>query len=241
VQHSPGFERRLSGPIKEELARAGWAYLREFQPNDARAAMLALAGELGRPLLEGGAPLVVETKSAPDAPIWEPFNRPEAIGWHNDFSTWSSRPNVTLATVLSVPEHPEGRGDWRVASVDDVARHLEKTASGRAAIAYLEEVDLPFCMEPGEPVHHHRVLRREGAGLRVRFYARALRLGCAITGAAADGVRAVAAWEAAADEVGIRLDALPGALLVSDNWRAMHDRLAQGPGRTSLLCFVDGR
>jgi hypothetical protein len=56
--------------------------------------------------------------------------------------------------------------------------------------------------------------------------------------------RAIRAVEAAADEVGHVLAAPAGALLVTDNWHALHDRLPQcvEPGlplRRSLLCFVE--
>jgi hypothetical protein len=50
--------------------------------------------------------------------------------------------------------------------------------------------------------------------------------------------------EAAADTVGIVLPAPAGALLVTDNWHCLHDRLAQTvdsdlPLRRSVLCFVE--
>jgi hypothetical protein len=59
-----------------------------------------------------------------------------------------------------------------------------------------------------------------------------------------DTETAIRAVEVAADEVGVVLPTSEGALLVTDNWQCLHDRLAQSvdlevPLRRALLCFVE--
>ena len=199
--------------------------------------MLKLATFLGNvwPMGRDGSPLV-ETYCDSDAPMWEPFNRPEAIGWHNDFSTWPKRPTMSLAWIRSAPQGNEGRGDWRVAKCLDVISSMERSTEGRRSLAFLRRTQLPFVFAPDEPAVHFRVFESEVSS-DVRFYGRAIRLGLTrypIRRAA----EMIEVWERHADMVGRRLTASLGALLICDNRLSMHDRLEQMPGRSSGLMFV---
>ena len=93
-----------------------------------------------------------------------------------------------------------------------------------------------------------RVIERRGplpTRLGLRFYGRALRDGARLAYGMVPGrvEHVIAAVEAAADRVGRTLAAPAGALLVTDNWHSLHDRLPQSvdldvPRRRSLICFV---
>lgn len=228
----------LAVTIRQSVDMKSWAWVPDFQPDDdGGIRLLELAAALGKVCRMGHADsLLVETSCNPTAPAWEPFNRPEAIGWHNDFSTWVNRPAMSLAWVRSVPADSECSGDWRVVSCSDVIASLDATYAGRRSLAILRQAELPFVFAPDEAAVRFRVLDAEASN-RARFYGRALRLGL-------DGDpnwqawEAIEAWERAADTVGRRLIATPGALMVCDNWRSMHDRLEQAPGRSSSLVFV---
>ncbi len=228
--------------IKDEIRRQGWSYILEFQPfDDGGTSLTDLAREFGEPLevSEDGS-LIVETEMLPTASVSEPFNRPERIGWHNDFSTWPERPVLSMASVVSSPERGSS-GDWLVVGIDLLLKELLRSAQGRRAVALLERGELPFCFAQGEDIRWFRVLDAEAGANRVRYYGRALRLGAELAGLNDSEVfDACETWEYAAETVGVRCPAETGALLVCNNWRSMHDRLEQSAGRRSRLCFVTG-
>jgi len=140
-------------------------------------------------------------------------------------------------------------GAWRVASCDLVLDHLLATTEGAGIVRFLRNTRLPFSFSGEGPPTFLRVLERRGPSpgrLGLRFYGRTMRNGARLAyGAVPEEIaRAIAAVETAADAVGQVLEAPPGALLITDNWHALHDRLPQSvdpglPLRRSLLCFVD--
>jgi hypothetical protein len=241
--------------ISAHLAAQGYATL-TLSPERARMDLMrlarALAGCGGSDLADEvtayGEP--IETRPSVDAPMEAPFNRPEAIGWHNDFSTRLTRPRLTLAYI----DRPDPRGPqfgaWRVASCDDVFTRLRGSADGRRAIRFLRETPVPFLVSDAEkPVVFRAVEARSSAGgrLGLRFYARGIRRGSvAVYGHVPTSVdRAVRAVEDAADAEGVTVPAALGAVLIVDNWHCLHDRLPQSidldlPLRRALLCFVGG-
>lgn len=228
----------VAATVRQSVNTQGWAWVPDFQPHDdGGIRLLELAALLGKVCVVGrdGSSLV-ETSCDRDAPVWEPFNRPEAIGWHNDFSTWAKRPALSLAWIRSLPADSESRGDWRVVACSDVISFLETTSTGRRSLVFLRQTYLPFVFAPPEPVVRYRVLDAVANG-RARYYGRALRLGLAKT-RNRHGLEAIEEWERTADMLGQRLIAVLGALLVCNNWRSMHDRLEQAPGRSSSLIFV---
>ena len=228
----------LAATIRQSVDAKGWAWIPTFQPHDDGGRRLVeLANALGSVCSMGktGSPLI-ETSCESDAPAWEPFNRREAIGWHNDFSTWEKRPVLSLAWVRSVPANSESRGDWRVVSCSEVISILEESSAGRRSLSFFRQKALPFVFAPDEHPVHFLVL--DGvANSRARFYGRALRLGLA-NEPDMEAINAIEEWERAADSIGHRLPAVMGALLVCNNWRSMHDRLEQSPGRSSCLIFI---
>lgn len=228
----------LAVTIRKSLKSNGWALVSDFQPdNDGGIRLLELATVLGKVcVMRRDGSSLVETSCDPDAPAWEPFNRPEAIGWHNDFSTWTKRPTLSLAWIRSVPANNKGRGDWRVVNCSDIIALMDTSSEGRRSLEFFRRTELPFVFAPNEPVVRFRVLESE-ANSKVRFYGRALRLGLN-TEPNRQASEAIEAWERNADTVGCRLTAAPGALLVCDNWQSMHDRLEQAPGRSSGLVFA---
>lgn len=240
--------------LRASLASLGYAYLPSFspEPDPTGRALLSLARTLGPlylpPDVDPASPLL-ETHPTADASYLEPFDRPEGIGWHNDFSTHPERPAASLAFLAQVdPRGPE-HGAWRVASCDLVLDHLLATSEGAETVRFLCDADLPFSFTGEGPPAFFRALERRGpppGRLGLRFYGRAMRDGARLAyGAVPEEIaRAIHAVEAAADAVGQVIAAPPGALLVTDNWHSLHDRLPQSvdpglPLRRSLLCFVE--
>jgi hypothetical protein len=180
-----------------------------------------------------------------DAPPSEPFNRPESIGWHGDFSTRSTRPRLTLSYVDRQDPRGADFGAWRVASCDDVLAALRKTDEGRAAVAFFLETPVTFLLAEGGESPTHNVLEMRDGRLGFRFYGRAMRIGAqAARGWVAGRLEsAIDAVEYAADSVAVTIPASRGSLLVVDNWHCLHDRLPQTvelglPLRRALLCFI---
>lgn len=236
--------------IRAALAAEGHAYLPAFSADPA--AILPFARALGslyaRPNLDPENSLI-ESRPAADASHLAPFDRPEGIGWHNDFSTHSKRPTMSLAYLAHAdPRGPE-HGAWRVASCDAVLEHLNSTPEGGEVVHFLLTTDLPYSFTGDGLPLFFRVIERRGpppGRLGLRFYGRALRDGARLAyGDIPDEIAfAIAHVEDAADHVGRVLAAPAGALLITDNWHSLHDRLPQSvdldmPRRRSLLCFVD--
>lgn len=238
--------------IRVALAADGYAYLPAFASDPSGGAVVACARALGSlhlsPDVDPAHP-VLDTHPSADASYLAPFDRREALGWHNDFSSHSERPCVSLAHLADPdPRGPE-HGAWRVASSDRVLEHLEATKQGRRVVRFLLDTDLPFSFTGQGSPSFLRVIERRGplpTRLGLRFYGRALRDGARLAYGTVPGrvEHVIAAVEAAADRVGRTLVAPVGALLVTDNWHSLHDRLPQSvdldvPRRRSLICFVD--
>lgn len=110
----------------------------------------------------------------------------------------------------------------------------------------LSESEFPYSFTLEEkPIFFRPLEPRTSGRLGLRFYGRALRHGAQRAyGSVPPYIeRAIAAVEFAADQVGYTFHAPSGALLVVDNWHALHDRLEQSvssgvPPRSSLLCFL---
>lgn len=111
----------------------GYAYIPTFAADCTGLALVALARALGSlyvpPGLDAGHP-VLDTHPAADASPLAPFNRPEGIGWHNDFSTHADRPRVSLAYLAHADPRGPDHGAWRVASCDRVLEELGATRKG---------------------------------------------------------------------------------------------------------------
>lgn len=216
----------------------GWLCVPGFQPeDDAGEKMLRFARTLGRPYRVPGAdPLrpVVDSRASVDAPYEAPFDRLEAIGWHNDFSTHRARPRWSLSYVRR--EDRAGGGNWRVAAIDRVLAGL---GHEEGAVLRLLRERLPYSFSDQGALSWHRGLVRG----RLRFYGRALRDGArraygSVPVATDELIRSV---ERTADREAAELRAESGALLVVDNGRVLHDRTEQTAGdRRVVLAFVVG-
>jgi len=236
--------------LTSDLAARGYATV-TLRPEAARSDIARLCRELaGRPgTCDGEEFGYIETRPNEEAPVDEPFNRPEAIGWHNDFSTHAHRPALSLAYIEREDPRGPDHGAWRVASCDRVLERLDLTPDGRRVARFLAETTLPYCFTSEGAPSFFRALEPRGlphGRLGLRFYGRAMRDGARLVhGVVPDEIeQAIRAVEAAADTVGIVLPAPAGALLVTDNWHCLHDRLAQTvdsdlPLRRSVLCFVE--
>ena len=246
----PLITTELIKAIRSALATEGYAYMPTFSPDPS--ALILLARALGslytRPGTNPGNP-VIETHPAADASRLAPFDRPESIGWHNDFSTHVARPAVSLAYLAQADPQGPACGAWRVASCDLVLNHLDGTVEGREVVRFLLSTDLPYSFTgDGAPVFFRAIEYRgpPPGRLGLRFYGRALRDGARLAygDIPGDVSLAITSIEEAADHVGHVLNAPVGALLVTDNWHSLHDRLPQSvdrdmPRRRSLLCFVE--
>ncbi|HET9227358.1 MAG TPA: TauD/TfdA family dioxygenase [Thermoanaerobaculia bacterium] len=236
--------------ILASLHLRGYHYEPSFgSGDDGGVELVRLARSLGSVFVAGGMdpdlPVLV-TEPAADAPPWKPFDRPERIGWHNDFSTLPDRPVLSLAWIAR-GDPTLGLGDWRAASCAAVLDALSRDP--RVSLDRLRREPLPFGYTDGGEPSFLPVIRSipgEAGREELRFYARALREGAlACFGSTPDETeRLIAAIESAADAVGETLAASTGALLVCHNGMAMHDRTEQTtqggrPFRKSVLCFVD--
>lgn len=233
---------RLAPRILESLRTRGYHYEPAFNSeDDGGVALVALSRDLGSLFVAGDMdpdlPVIV-TDPAADAPSWRPFDRPERIGWHNDFSTRQDRPILSLAWIAR--GDPEGGGDWRAAA--------SETVLARLAPAQIDEMVFPLGYSDSETAEHFPLVASipgEPSKKGLRFYGRALREGAILEygKVPAETERLIAVVEEAADAVGETLPARTGALLVCHNWLSLHDRTDQatGPGtrlRKSILCFV---
>jgi hypothetical protein len=215
----------------------------------ADAFLLALARAVGELYVPEGCdkqvPLIA-TRPTPEAGA-APFDRPEPIGWHGDFASHADRPELSFVYVARADPAGEQAGSWRLASVGRVVDQLLTSAEGQAAFDLLREAPLPFSYADGGEVRWFNVFEdRGGAGaLGMRFYEPSIIRGyIAVHGdvppAIASALRLV---RVAADAVGEIRTTRRGSLLVTDNWRALHDRTEQsapsdGPGREALLAFA---
>ncbi|EYF08279.1 Hypothetical protein CAP_6040 [Chondromyces apiculatus DSM 436] len=245
----PPFTRDM---LHGALVSHGYAYLPRFSPDSTGASVVALARSLGSLYVPPGTDPerpFIETRPSAGASSLEPFDRSEAIGWHNDFSTHTERPALSLAYLTHPDAEGPAHGAWRVASCDLVLDQLRATQDGRNILRFLSDTALPYSFTgEGEPTFFRAVAPRgpTPGRLGLRFYGRAMRDGArlAYRRVPEEIEHALTAVETAADQVGHVLAAPAGALLVTDNWHALHDRLIQSvdPARSlrrSLLCFVD--
>lgn len=235
--------RRIGRNIKQ----AGYHYEPSFPGAGDGRHVIELARKLGPAYIPDGLPSdypAVVSQPAGNAPPWRPFDRSEAIGWHNDFSTFPHRPQLSLLWIAAAdPGGPE-RGDWRVASVEDVLVRLKTAVGGRALVRRMRSEPLPFGYEGGDVSFFRLVEPAEHGEDGLRFYRRALWEGARIYwGQVPPRVRELTDRVAqAADATGEVLHSREGALLVVDNRRSLHDRLPQSVRgddlRRSILCFV---
>lgn len=244
----------LGARIESDLDAEGYAFVPHLSSVAGDVSVLDVARVLGSICLLPGSASdypIIETQPNADATHVAPFDRAEAIGWHNDFSTHELRPSVSLAYLDRADPRGPQYGAWRVASCDRILEDLRRSSDGTDAIRFLTETALPYSFTgEGVPLFFRAIERRGPmfGRLAIRFYGRAMRDGARLAyGQLPDDVlRAILAVEAAADRVGRILNAASGALLVTDNWHSLHDRLVQtvdlnAPRRRSLLCFVDRR
>jgi hypothetical protein len=239
--------------VRDSLRTNGYYYESGFcdETDDAEPVVTAarLLGPLYVPPDTSPGQPVILTQPYASAPQWRPFDRRNAIGWHNDFSTRSRRPELSLSWIRREdPVGPNG-GAWRVASVDAVLAKLCQTPEGRQLVAKLSARAEPFGYRDMGGWRLFRIVigadRRLGRrGLR--FYGRSLEEGAWLRfGQIPDHTREIVARvEESADAVGEVLCASMGSLLIVDNRFSLHDRIEQqvtGPEecrRQARLCFV---
>jgi hypothetical protein len=231
----------------------GYYYEPEFcaERGDAESVVTAakLLGRLHVPAGADPARPVILTRPSPSAPQWRPFDRRVSIGWHNDFSTLSSRPELSLSWIRRGDPAGSRGGAWRVASAAAVLTRLRQTREGKRLVAELSVRGEAFGYLDGGAWRSFRVVigeDRRSASRGLRFYRRALEEGAQLCfGQIPERTRdIVAKVEEAADAVGEMLPATTGALLIVDNRFSLHDRAEQqvtGPvecRRQAWLCFV---
>ena len=229
----------------ESLRSCGYFYERNFSANSGNAdAVIVAARSLGSlfiPSETGSCRPVILSRPSVHAPKWRPFDRREAIGWHNDFSTWAGRPELSLFWIRRQDPSGPCAGAWRVASVGAVLAMLRSSAAGRKLVGKLSKEAQPFGYLDTDTSGFYRIVCRRG----LRFYGRALMEGAQIAfDQVPDHTRdAIALIEDAADAVGETLPASNDALLVVHNWLSLHDRTEQtvegtGAKRQAQLSFV---
>jgi hypothetical protein len=239
--------------VRDSLRVSGYYYEPDFcHETDDPEPFLNAARLLGHlyvpPGMNAERPVIL-TKPSPSAPQWHPFDRQGAIGWHNDFSTRSGRPVLSLSWIRQYdPSAPEG-GAWRVASVEAVMAKLCQPREGGALIRQLSARAEAFGYRDAGGWRLFRVIFAANGRSRhrgMRFYGRALEEGAQIRfGRVPERTREIISRvEEAADSVGELFRASKGALLIVDNRYSLHDRSEQqvtGPKdsrRQAWLCFV---
>lgn len=239
--------------VRESLLVRGYYYEPEFclETGGAQPVVTAakLLGDLYVPSGANPNQPVILTQPSPSAPDWRPFDRKEAIGWHNDFSTRSGRPVLSLSWVRRGDSHGPNGGAWRVASANEVIGKLRQTLEGKRLVMGLAVRAEPFGYRDAGGWRAFRVINRvnrryDRTGLR--FYGRALEEGASFRfGKVPERTREIISRvEEAADAVGEILSAPTGSLLIVDNRFSLHDRAEQqvtGPEecrRQAWLCFV---
>jgi hypothetical protein len=239
--------------VRASLLSRGYYYEAGFcfDTNNAEVIVSAasLLGDLYIPPDTDPRCPVILTQPSPSAPRWRPFDRRGAIGWHNDFSTLSNRPVLSLSWVRREdPGGPNG-GAWKVVSATAVLDKLCQTQEGRRLVAELGLRSEPFGYRDAGGWRPFRVIIRADriTGRRgLRFYGRALEEGAWLCfGQIPDRTgEIIARVEEAADAVGEVLRASTGSLLIADNRYSLHDRIEQqvtgpeGGRRQAWLCFV---
>ncbi len=236
--------------IVEGLNDRGYHHEPAFgSPGDGGRAVLELARQLGVVFVASGLDPdrpILTTEPSPVAPSWRPFDRPEAIGWHNDFSTFPVRPVLSLSWIVRAD--PEaGRGQWRVASVSSVLDRLSADGDVGRVLARLRTDLFPFGYNDGPPPSLFPLVAPVPGLARLdglRYYGRALREGAQRVHGSVPPLleEVISRIQAAADAVGEELDASPQSLLVCHNDLSLHDRTAQTTDamlpRQAILCFV---
>lgn len=209
-----------------------------------------LLGRLYIPAGSNPSRPVIDTQPSSSAPRWRPFDRRSLIGWHNDFSTKQTRPELSLSWIER--EDPEGpdKGTWLVASTAAVLAKLRQSREGVKLVTELSQHAEPFGYRDVGGWRSFRVIIRANPKLRqegIRFYGRALENGAWLRfGRVSARTREIVARiEEAANSVREVLPAKTGSLLIVHNNLSLHDRSAQtvrGPKenrRRAILCFVD--
>lgn len=244
---------QLAAALRPEMERAlnsrGYWVGEDPDAADPAAFLLAVARGLGELYVPEGCdhetPLIatrptLETGAAP-------FDRPEPIGWHGDFASHADRPELSFVYVARADPACEEAGSWRLASVERLVDQLVTTAEGQAALNLLRDAPLPFSYADGGEVRWFNVFENRGraGALGMRFFEPSIIRGCIavyseVPPAIASALRLV---RSGADAVGEIRATRRGLLLVTDNWRALHDRTEQsapsdGLGREALLAFA---
>lgn len=220
-------------------------------PSEAGAARDAIA-KLGRCL----GTFYVPQHCSPDDPVLvtapsrrrsaAPFDRPEPIGWHGDFASHEIRPDLSIVHVTRADPAGDAAGAWRLASVDWLIERLSGDKHGRRALRELRTTPLPFSYAEGQAPRWFTALATNASGQPcLRFFAPSIRRGFIVDrGEVPDEIEdMLRTVEHAADAIGKMYPTSTGALLVTDNWRALHDRTQQSvprryPSREALLAFV---
>lgn len=198
----------------------GYFYSQTFAESSLGAeAAASLAVQLGK--LSYGT---VCTEPSPTAPATRPFDKQEALGWHNDFTTHVHRPRFSLSFIERQDPSGSPWGNWKVARVRDVLDVLAQSPEGREVLGILLE---PHPFEFDGQVFSFPVLTGQRSILHMRFYGDGLRRGYAIQRGTGDKLSAITAVENAADECAVELVATTGALLIVDNRLSLHYRREQ--------------
>jgi hypothetical protein len=243
--------------VLNDLALSGFSYIPAFAPQgDEGHHLLKLIHRLGIPFVPPGKEQnfpIITTQPAHDAPVAEPFNRSERIGWHNDFSTLRCRPALSLSWIARADPavFVDGKGCWMVAGSKPILEHLRQKPEGDKLTRFLSETPLPFAYEASDEVCWAKVIDDNPHRARekgIRFYRRSILEGCKKEYGTVPQivVEAIDALESAADVCGNMLPSVSGALLVCDNWMCLHDRTVQSTessmsSRIAYLAFVGQR
>ena len=204
--------------------------------------LIKLASHFGKVRNESANQLLVTNPSTHALPC-QAFNQGESIGWHNDFSTYKQRPSLSFSWIAQADPQSPHKGNWRLANVREILRLLWKQELGSQMKRRMTLPIFPFGYDNGDPIYFPML--QNG---RLRFYHRAMKEGlkkgifkekdiswyCEIIKCIQD----------LADQVGEECEASTGALMVSHNGYALHDRLEQTVVssenyRKAILCFVD--
>lgn len=240
--------KEIVSTISKSINEKGYYYCNLFGPTNIsiqnkKESLIQLANNFGKVKNEDTEEIILTSPSA-KAFSYEPFNQSMGIGWHNDFSTHINRPRLSFSWIVQADPLTPYKGNWRLASVNQILKLLKQSSLGRQIIQKISLPIFPFSYDTGGPVNYYPILK-DG---QLRFYRKAMEEGLKRSGNNKHNLRwyyeLIQHIEECADQIGEEFEASTGALMVSHNGYALHDRLEQSVmpfcnSRKAMLCFVD--
>jgi hypothetical protein len=190
-----------------------------------QAALIELAQHFGTLFGKQGEEFVQTMPNAEAHPS-QAFDQERSIGWHSDFSTIPDHPKLSFSYIYHADPACPTKGNWRFASTKAVLEHFLKNHD-QQDVKFLKQPIFPFAYLGSKNVVYFPLIENN----QLRFYESSLDGGLKL------GRFPISMLErynslrkgilASADAVGQTYVGSRGALMVTHNGLALHDRLAK--------------